>query len=71
MEMREGDLPGGDLVIVGDVGARVLAPMLQLDAQFHPEMFEIHLAGLPVDPDPLSDGAGSSRENCLFAISTS
>jgi hypothetical protein len=28
MEMREGDLPGGDLVIVGDVGGRVLGPML-------------------------------------------
>src|SRR5512132_1702022 len=53
--MRQRDLAGDHLVIVGYVRGGVLAAVLELDSEPHPELFEVCVAGLPIDADPLSD----------------
>jgi hypothetical protein len=54
-QMCERDLAGDDLVIVSDVGARVLAAVLELNTDSHPKLLEVHVASPPIYADPLPD----------------
>jgi hypothetical protein len=53
--MCQRDLSGDDLVIVGYVGGRVLAAVLEFDSQPQPELLEVHGASPPIDAVPLPD----------------
>ena len=53
--MRQRDLSGHDLVVVGYVGGRVLGAVLELDGKSHPELLKVHVASFPIDADPPPD----------------
>jgi uncharacterized membrane protein YqjE len=56
--MGEGNLSGGYRVVVGDIGRRIPATVLQFDVEAHQELFNVELAFAPVDTDRLSDAPG-------------
>jgi hypothetical protein len=51
--VREGDLPGDDRIVAGDVRLGVVAAVLELDVHPVTELLEIEAA--PVDADLVAD----------------
>jgi hypothetical protein len=53
--MRPCDLAGGELVVVGHVGRGVVAAVLELHRESHPELLDVKARRREVDADRFPD----------------
>src|SRR5919201_1166361 len=64
LHVRQRDLAGEDRIVVGDVGLRVVAAVLELDVHTGAELLEIEAA--PVDADRVADAPRLLERSCAL-----